>query len=42
VLAGDDLGQLSLPFIEELAELEQNRRALGQRLGTPGGEGGLG
>ncbi len=31
VLAGDDLGQLTLALVEQLAELEENLRALGQR-----------
>src|SRR3979409_1204421 len=31
VLTGDDLGQLTLPCVEQLAEVEQDLRALGQR-----------
>ncbi len=42
VLAGDDLGQLVLARVEQLAEVEQDRRALGQRGVAPGGERGGG
>ena len=38
VLGGDDLGQLTLAGIEQLAEVEQDRPALGQRGITPRGE----
>lgn len=38
VLAGDDLRQLTLARVEQLAEVEQDLRALGQRGIAPGGE----
>lgn len=39
VLGGDDLCQLSLAFVEQLAEPEQNLLALCDRQIPPGGEG---
>src|SRR5690606_10734356 len=42
VLGGDQLGDLVAVRVEQLAVLEQDRRAPGQRGGAPGGEGVLG
>ncbi len=42
VLAGDDLGQLTLALVEQFAEPEQYLGALGQRRVTPGRERGGG
>ena len=42
VLGGDDLGQFALAGVEQLAEIEQDRAALGQRGVPPGRERGGG